>query len=294
MKTLTVFTPTFNRAYCLHQCYESLCRQTSDDFLWMVIDDGSSDNTRELVAGWIAEKKIEIEYYYKENGGMHTGHNEAYSRIKTELNVCIDSDDYMPDNAVELIVWRWQKYGSDKYAGLLGLDVTKNGNVIGTDFPKNLFECNYSELKRKCGVVGDLKFVYRTEVIKKYAPYPTFEGEKFVPLGYLYLLIDKQYNMLCSNDVYCVVEYMSDGSTRNIFRQYVKNPRGFIFERKVRMVSAPYFTDRFRNAIHYVALSIMLKNAKFLNESPSKILTILSIPLGIALYFYILYKIEKQ
>lgn len=293
MKTLTVFTPTFNRAYCLHQCYESLCRQTSDDFLWMVIDDGSSDNTRELVAGWIAEKKIEIEYYYKENGGMHTGHNEAYSRIKTELNVCIDSDDYMPDNAVELIVWRWQKYGSDKYAGLLGLDVTKNGNVIGTDFPKNLFECNYSELKRKYGVVGDLKFVYRTEVIKQYAPYPTFEGEKFVPLGYLYLLVSKQYNILCSNDVYCVVEYMADGSTRNIFRQYIKNPKGFIFERKVRMVSSPHFADRFRNAIHYVALSVMLKNAKFLKESPNKSLTILAVPLGIAIYFYIQYKTRK-
>ena len=99
MATLTVFTPTFNRAYCLHLCYESLLRQTCTDFEWLVVDDGSTDNTRALVNGWIQDGKISVRYIYKENGGMHTGYNTAYDNIDTELAVCIDSDDYMPDDA---------------------------------------------------------------------------------------------------------------------------------------------------------------------------------------------------
>lgn len=85
MKTLTVFTPTFNRAYCLHQVYNSLCSQTVQDFEWLVIDDGSTDETQELVATWIAENRITIKYCYKENGGMHTGHNKAYELIKNAI-----------------------------------------------------------------------------------------------------------------------------------------------------------------------------------------------------------------
>lgn len=102
--TLTVFTPTFNRAYTLHLCYESLKRQSCNDFLWLVVDDGSSDNTRELVESWIDEGVIQIRYYYQENLGMHGAHNAAYDIIDTELNVCIDSDDYLSDKAVEWIV----------------------------------------------------------------------------------------------------------------------------------------------------------------------------------------------
>ena len=85
MKTLTVFTPSYNRAYTLHKCYESLLRQTSKDFTWLIIDDGSSDNTKELVDSWINENKIEINYIYQENQGMHGAHNTAYKNIKTEL-----------------------------------------------------------------------------------------------------------------------------------------------------------------------------------------------------------------
>ena len=91
MKKLTVFTPTYNRAYCLHVCYESLKRQTSKDFIWSIIDDGSTDNTGELVAGWIAKNEITIRYHRQDNQGMHGAHNTAYRLIDTELNVCLDS-----------------------------------------------------------------------------------------------------------------------------------------------------------------------------------------------------------
>jgi glycosyltransferase involved in cell wall biosynthesis len=289
--TLTVFTTTYNRAYSLPRGYEALKRQTCKDFKWIVVDDGSTDNTRELVAGWIAEGIVPIEYYWKENGGMHTGHNVAYSHIDTELNVCIDSDDYMTDNAVELIISRWHKYGDkSKYAGMIGLDIFEDGTVIGTSFPDGLHECKSYDLKRKYGVVCDKKYVYRTEIIKQYMPYPEFEGEKFTPLNYVYQQIDHKYSLLCSNDVYCVVEYMTDGSTINIFRQYKMNPRGFAYERKVMMVVSPYLIDRIRYAVHYVSSSMFIKNWRFIQESPQKLLTILAIPLGVLLNVYIRYR----
>ena len=102
MKKLTVFTPTYNRAYVLNKCYESLKNQTVKDFVWLIIDDGSTDNTKELVENWIKENKIEIRYKYQENQGMHGAHNTAYKLISTELNTCIDSDDYMPNNEYQI------------------------------------------------------------------------------------------------------------------------------------------------------------------------------------------------
>ena len=106
MKTLTVFTPTYNRAHTLTRVYDSLCRQTCNDFEWLVVDDGSTDNTRELVQGFIAAGNIDITYIYKENGGLYTGYNTAYLNIKTELNVCVDSDDFIAREMYELLLKR--------------------------------------------------------------------------------------------------------------------------------------------------------------------------------------------
>ncbi|MCZ8197316.1 MAG: glycosyltransferase family 2 protein [Flavobacterium sp.] len=292
MKTLTIFTPTYNRAYCLHLCYESLLRQTSNDFEWLIVDDGSTDTTKELVQGWINENKIPIRYSYKINQGMHSGHNAAYSQISTELNVCVDSDDYMPDDAVEKIIALWRKYGSDKYAGLIGLDETINKTIIGTKFPDDVKECTYGELKPKYGVVGDKKIIYRTEVVKQLEPYPIFEGEKFVPL-YFPIVIDKEYKLLSFNEVFCTVDYQLDGSTLNIYNQYFKNPKGFSFSRKIEMIYLPFTSQKIKSCIHYVATSIMTKNFGFLKESPKKIFTFLAIPFGIAFYIYLLKKKNK-
>ena len=286
MATLTVFTPTYNRAYILNQCYESLVRQSCKDFIWLIIDDGSTDNTKELVEEWMKnDNKFEIRYHYKKNGGMHTGHNAAYELIDTELNVCIDSDDFMPDNAVELIVNFWREYGSDKYSGIVALDIYKNGEVIGCKLPdkKSTTLSGFYDN----GGQGDKKLIYRTEVINKYPSYPEFKGEKFVPLDYKYLLVDQDYELLIMNEAVCVVEYMEDGSSKNMFRQYYKNPRGFSFMRKVHMIYDKKFINKFKNCIHYVSSSFISKNKEFISESPNKLMTIFSIPFGASLYLLI-------
>ena len=286
--TLTVFTPAFNRAYTLHLCYDSLKRQTSKDFIWLIIDDGSTDNTKELVEKWISEDLVPIRYHYQENQGMHGAHNTAYELIDTELNVCIDSDDYMADDAVEKILSFWEQNRSDRYAGIVGLDANQNGNIIGTKMPSDLRASKLSDLYVKYKVKGDKKLVYRSELTRNSPPYPIFPGEKYCPLSYKYIVIDQECPLLIMNEVLCFVEYLDDGSSMNIIKQYKKNPRGFSFFRKIAMQYAPSFKDRFRECMHYVSSNLIIKNYRFLKESPCKWTTFLATPFGFFLFFYIL------
>ncbi|WP_077623697.1 glycosyltransferase family A protein [Sediminibacillus massiliensis] len=287
MKTLTIFTPTFNRAYTLHKCYESLKKQSCKDFVWLIIDDGSTDETEKLVKKWQSEDIVQITYHFQDNQGMHGAHNTAYELINTELNVCIDSDDYMPDNAVERILSFWHRYGDKKYAGIVGLDASPNGKLIGTSMPKNIKASPLITLYSKYKVKGDKKLVYRTEIIKKTPPYPIFKGENYCPLSYKYLLVDQQYPLLIMNEILCHVEYLEDGSSMNMLNQYKANPKGFAFFRKEAMKYAPNIKEKFRESVHYVSSSLIAKNNYFLVESPRKLTTIIATPLGLLLYLYI-------
>lgn len=287
---LTVFTPTYNRAYCLHKCYESLKLQTCDQFIWLIIDDGSTDNTQSLVRTWIDEGSIEIKYIWQENQGMHGAHNTAYNNIDTELNVCIDSDDFMPYDAVEKIINFWEKQGNENYSGIVGLDAESSNSTIGTNLPETIKSSTLFDLYNKHGVKGDKKLVYRTSLTKQY-PYPRFNYEKYVGLAYKYYKLDQQYEMLLMNEVLCIVEYLDDGSSNNMLKQYRRNPMGFAFYRK-ELMKLPFATlgYKYRQAIHYVSSSIQSRNIRFFKETPEKILTTLAIPFGILLYLYIAMK----
>lgn len=279
---ITVFTPAYNRAHTLPRTYESLKKQGNKNFIWLIIDDGSTDNTKELVEKWISEEKeFTIQYIYKENGGMHTAHNIAYQNITTELNVCIDSDDCLAENAIDKILTFWNKNKNDKYAGIVGLDSDLNGNLIGKDFD-NLKETTLSGYYANGGK-GDKKLVYRTDVINKYPEYPVFEGEKYVGLNYKYLLIDQDYKLLVLNEVLCNVEYQEDGSSNSMWKQYYRNPKGFAFLRKFYMQYNTSLKRNIMDCIHYVSSSKLAKNKHYIKESPKKILTILMIPFGLLL-----------
>uniref|UniRef100_UPI0040481056 glycosyltransferase family A protein n=1 Tax=Mariniflexile sp. TaxID=1979402 RepID=UPI0040481056 len=297
MKLLTVFTPTYNRAYCLNQCYDSLVRQSKKDFVWLIIDDGSSDDTSSLVDSWIKENKIEIQYQYQENQGMHGAHNTAYVFIETELNVCIDSDDLMPDDAVKDITEFWNNTPLEernKVAGIIGLDADKNNKIIGNRIPEKIVKTTVYDLYEVHKVHGDKKLVYRTEIIKKYPAYPLFKGERFVPLGYKYLLIDQDFQLLTLNKVLCIVEYMPDGSSLNIFHQYKRHPKGFAFSRISEIQYGQSFTYRFKKAIHYVANNLMFKNFNYFKGAPRKFTILLATIPGILLYGYIILKTQKK
>ena len=294
MGILTVFTPAYNRAHTLPRTYRSLQKQDCKDFVWLIIDDGSSDNTAELVKEWQQkEKDFEIRYIYKENGGMHTAHNTAYENIDTELNTCIDSDDELAEGAVSIILKLWSEIDHEKYAGIIGLDADMNtGKVIGTDFPQNMKETTLQEFYAEGGS-GDKKLVYRTDIMKELPPYPVFTGEKYVSLGWKYQLCDQKYKLVTTNTVLCNVEYQADGSSMNMLRQYLRNPQGFAFIRKENMKYNKSVKRNFIDCIHYVSSCIIAKNKHFIAESPRKLMTVLAIPFGFGLTMYIKYKTRK-
>lgn len=295
MATLTVFTPLYNRINTLKRTYESLKRQTSKDFVWLIIDDGSTDNPYEIIKEWIKiNNGFEIKYVYKENGGMHTAHNTAYENIDTELNVCVDSDDYMPDNAVQLIIDCWNKNKNKGYAGIIALDFADSTKkVIGKELP------TYKESTTLMGYYnnggfGDKKLIYRTDIIKATPPYPVFDNEKYVALAYKYHLIDEKYELKILNECVCIVDYQMDGSSTNMYRQYARNPKGFAFWRKEQMKHSINIKQKFKACIHYVSSSLIAKNKHFVKESPEKFLTVLSIPIGYILKVIVMKKSKSS
>lgn len=288
MPLITIFTPAYNRAHTLPRTYKSLLNQSSKDFIWLIVDDGSSDNTASLIQEWQKKKNgFEIKYIYKENGGMHTAHNTAYENINTELNVCIDSDDALASEAVEKIAKKWKEVKDNpNIAGLIGLDADFSGKVIGSGFPDGMEETTLVGYYARGGT-GDKKLVYRTDVIRKVPPYPVFEGEKYVALAYKYRLIDQVYTLAVLNEVLCEVEYQADGSTSTMYKQYLKNPKGFAFWRKISMQYPESAKRMVIDCVHYVSSSMISRNKNFVKESPKKLLTILMIPFGAVLTLYI-------
>lgn len=286
---ITVFTPAYNRSHTLPKTLESLKRQKNKQFKWLIVDDGSTDNTKKLVQQWLKEDYgFEIKYIYKENGGMHTAHNVAYENIDTELNICIDSDDCLAEDAIAKILTFWDSHEHENYAGIIGLDSDLNGNLIGKDLG-DLKETTLSGYYNQGGF-GDKKLVYRTDIINEYPPYPVFEGERYVGLNYKYILIDQEYKLLVLNEILCNVEYQLDGSTNNMWKQYYNNPRGFAFLRKFYMQYNNSLKRDIMDCIHYVSSSLLAKNHNFIKESPKKLLTILCIPFGYLFKFLVIRK----
>lgn len=292
-KTITVFTPTYNRAYCLDRLYESLKRQTSNDFEWLIIDDGSSDNTRNLINNWIKENVVSIKYIFQENQGMHGAHNTAYKNIFTELSMCVDSDDYLTDDAIEAITRFWLKNKNNKYSGIIALNSKTDGNLLGNKLPENKSSSKLFELYFKYGTYGDKKLIYRTDVMKSYPEYPLYKEEKYVPLCTKYLLADQNFELLIMNKVVCNVEYQNDGSSLNIINQYKKNPRGFIYYRKIAMTLAPTLKRRFTECMHYVSSCLIINERRIVGNSTNKVLTFLAFPFGLFLYLFII-KTKKK
>lgn len=308
MQPLTIFTPTYNRAHTIWRTYESLCTQTCKEFDWLVVDDGSTDETRSLVASWISESDqidtqsisfegtcdagFTIRYIWKKNGGLHTGYNTAYENIESELCVCIDSDDWMPDDAVEKILTCWRERGGGQYAGIMGLDFNTEGKPLGGFFPEGLSECYFLDMYINNIHRADSKEVMRTDLMQKVAPQVGFEGEKNFNPVYMLLQVCDDYPLLVLNENLCIVEYQQDDSmSRGIYQQYINSPRSFAKLRLLEMeLKRNTFRNRFRSAVHYVSSCLIAKDGHWIGQASDKLLVLTAAPFGLALYLYIKYK----
>lgn len=292
-KKITVFTPTYNRAYVLENCYNSLLRQTNKDFLWLIIDDGSTDNTKELVEKWKNDNKIEIKYIYQKNQGMLGAHNTAYEIIDTELNICIDSDDYLTDNAIDIILKKWEQCDKNNTAGIVALDIYKDGKVVGTKLPENIKHAKLYDLYNRYKVKGDKKLIYRSDLTKKFK-YKITKDERIFPPSYKYYQIDQLYELNILNEPVCVIEYLQDGLSHNVKRSYMNNPHCNMEYSKV-ILSLPNATkiNKLKQAIHYVANANITGQKSKILDGKGKIYTIMCYPLGILYSIWIKSKKNK-
>ena len=258
---LTVFTSTYNRANTLIRLYYSLLKQTDKDFEWIIVDDGSTDNTQSMVDAWLKnDEKIKIRYFRKKNEGFHTGYNVAIANLNSELAVCIDSDDYMPADAVHKIHKCWINRGENEYGGIIGLDCLEDGRIIGGRLPDDRQSINLIDLLLdKYNVAhGDKKIVVRSDLYKKVAPMKVYPGEKYFNPHYMHLEISRNYDFLILNECLCIVEYRPDGMGANIFRQYKNSPNSFLEIRKQFFTFKGTSTySKYRNSIHFVSSALL-------------------------------------
>lgn len=226
--TITVFTPTYNRAYRLPDLYHSLQQQTCKDFEWLVIDDGSSDNTSELFEEWQNEKSFPIHYLKQPNGGKHRAINRGVKVAKGEYFYIVDSDDQLTHDAIEQIMKLVpQVEANPQLCGMCFLcSDLKTGKIIGTPFPKDGMLASSIEWGYKYHIDGDKSEVVKTEILRKY-PFPEFEGENFVPEALIWNRIADSYRMICTNTAIYLCEYLPDGLSMGFNRNLRRNPRGF-------------------------------------------------------------------
>ena len=220
---LTIFTPTYNRAEFLPRACEALRSQSCKDFVWLIIDDGSTDETARVVSELQNQDNgFPIQYYFKKNGGLHTGYNEAIAHAETELCMCIDSDDYITEDAVDFILQTWEKVKRQDCAGIVGQVMGVDGIRHGAVKPFNSYiNLNEYDVNNRWG--GDRKLVVRTDLYRSVAPMPSFEGEKNFNPQYMHILISKDYVFYSVDQALCIVDYQSSGMSAGISQTALRN-----------------------------------------------------------------------
>lgn len=224
---ITILTPTYNRASLLPRLFDSLLRQTNKDFEWIVVDDGSTDDTREVVAN-LKEKcggAFPMGYVYKANGGKHMAINIGAERARGELLFIADSDDLLTDDALETVENSWHDISDDKsFAGIAGLDIAMDTReVIGSGLPQEHIDCNAIDIRYRHHVTGDMKEVFRTEVLREF-PFPEFVGERFCPEQLVWFRMARRYRLRYINKPIYIADYQPDGITAGITRARMRNP----------------------------------------------------------------------
>lgn len=248
---VTIFTPTYNRAYILHKLYGSLKNQTSNDFEWLIVDDGSTDATRLLINSYINEDKIKIRYINQANGGKHRAINIGLKEAKGDLFFIVDSDDYLVDFAVEWILKTSIDIMRDEsFAGLSGTRIYSNGHRIGGDINFGSIDANAIEIRTKHFVTGDLAEVFKTDILRKFS-FPEFDNEKFCPEALVWNRIAKKYKLRYVNCGIYVCEYLSDGLTASIVKQRRNSPKASMTFYSEQYHSNVPFTIKVRAAINF-------------------------------------------
>lgn len=225
MIAITVFTPTYNRAKLLPRLFQSLIRQKNNSFEWLVVDDGSTDETESVMMQIMDGKHgFPIRYVKTSNGGKHRAVNRGVKEAKGELFFIADSDDQLTDDALNVVVDTYEKVrGNPIIGGVCGLDCQDDGTIIGSGLPQSFLDCTSVDIRYKYYVKGDLKEVFLTRVLREF-PMPEIEGEFFSPEALTWYRIAKKYQLRFINHPIYIVEYQPDGLSSRILRLRMQSP----------------------------------------------------------------------
>ena len=256
---LTIFTPTYNRGGVLPRLYSSLLAQNSMRFEWLVVDDGSSDNTGNLFNTWKREAPFTVRYVRQTNSGKHVAHNLGARKAHGRLFMCVDSDDWLEPNAVETVLHDSQAL--DTKEGLLYPRLFSSKRALDTWFPEGVAYVELSDMRMKYGLVVETAIVFPTAVLQAH-PFPAIEGERYMPEGAVYYDLVGEERFLVKDAAFYRCEYLNEGLTRNIWQNWYRNPKStkLALEKRYR-AAVRYHTvrsqfERVAAVINYESLNI--------------------------------------
>lgn len=281
-KTFTIFTPTYNRKEKLARTYNSLKEQTFKDFCWLIIDDGSSDDTKSMVETFSG---LCIKYIYTKNGGKQRAYNRAIEEAKSKYFICLDSDDTLTSNALEKIFENMEKLNKTQ-VGVGYLSGYDENTVIGTKV--KIRDASIFDQYNKYGVSGDKGLCFKLNILKNYR-FCIFDNEKFITEAYLYDMLSMKYTLMWINEILEIKEYLGDGLTFKYDKLLCSNPLGQSLFYNQRLL----LKKSIINASLYVKFSLIAKKSFFriIREANTKTYVLLSYPIG--LYMYLKWRINN-
>jgi glycosyltransferase involved in cell wall biosynthesis len=249
----TVFTPTYNRARTLPALYAALVQQTFKSFEWLIVDDGSEDETAELVKLWQSEGRVRVRYSRQSNSGKHVAHNRAVREASGQLFLVLDSDDTCVPNALERLRYHWESIPANErtqYSGVTCLCMDAAGHIVGTPFPNGVARASPALIAGKYGVKGEKWGFHRTDVLRQF-PFPEFEGERFVPEGLVWNRIAREYKLKLVNEALRIYEPRAGGLSATAVRLRAASPQAvcLYYQEYVDLAASEW--ERMRAAVNY-------------------------------------------
>lgn len=259
---ISIITPTYNRSHLLERLYLSLCRQTNNQFEWIIVDDGSTDDTQNIISRFEKESKLDIVLFYKENGGKHSALNVGIELAKYPYVFIVDSDDFLPENSISIIIDKINLLSNrndlNKLSGICGIKCLLDGTDVGGIQYSDMV-CNYIDFRYRLKIPGDKAEVFKTDVLRKFK-FPEFKGEIFCPEALIWNRIAAEYDMFFFYENIYFCEYQIGGLTDNIYKIRKQSPRATLMYYKELFLNKKIPTlYRFRGLINYIRFFILTK-----------------------------------
>lgn len=279
---ITIFTPAYNRAHLLPRLYQSLLAQKEHDFEWLIVDDGSTDDTQAVIKSFMAEEQIKIRYYHKQNGGKHTAVNLGVQKAFGDLFFIVDSDDWLTANALDAINRQWASIEKKvDICGIIGLSAFSNGGIVGDRFPRDQWEVSFSDVYLKHQLKGDKSVAFKTEILKKH-PFPEEDNIPFVFEAVVWHEMAKKYKVLAVNEVLQNKEYLREGLTDSSYKKWYIRSLAFSYFMLIK--NRTYAPGRYPSAfiwnfIHLGINSLLSETSYFTQlRFPEKVIYLVVFP----------------